>query len=173
MRALRRAAIVTAYDHVVALDGDGDGTSTLVEPHAACEEICFERGRNLGVLAGQHLLAAHDERDLATERLEHVHELDAGDAGPNDDEVLGDARWRVRVACGEHAHAVRRSPYGDARTATRAQHDDVGVELARAVRGIGPHGVRVEQRGAAADELDALARQQLGDGPLELVLDAS
>ena len=48
--------------------------------HAALEEVVLEHGRDLGVLAGQHLLAAHDERHLRPERREHVDELDAGDA---------------------------------------------------------------------------------------------
>ena len=59
-----------------------------------------------GSLVGQHLLAAHDQGDLAPERAEHVHELDAGDARADHDEVLGHLGRRVGVAGGEHPPAV-------------------------------------------------------------------
>ena len=74
------------------------------------EEVVLERRRDLGVLLRQHLLAADDQRDLAAERREHVHELDAGDARADHDEVLGELRRRVGVAGGEHALAVDRAP---------------------------------------------------------------
>jgi hypothetical protein len=53
------------------------------------QEVVLEGGGDLGVLLGQHLLAADDERDLAAERGEHVHELHAGDPRTDDDQVLG------------------------------------------------------------------------------------
>ena len=79
------------------------------------EELLLEHRRHLGVLQRQHLLAGHDERDLGTERVEHVGELDAGDAGPDDDEVRRDlGRW-VRLAGREDALAVDGGEVRDAR----------------------------------------------------------
>ena len=56
----------------------------------------------------------------AAERREHVHELDAGDARADHDQVLGQLRRRVGVAGGEHPLAVDRRPVGDARPAAGA-----------------------------------------------------
>ena len=70
------------------------------------EERVLEHRRDLGVLDRQHLLARHEQRDLRAERVEQVGELDAGDARPDHDRVLGDLGRRVRVAGGEHALAV-------------------------------------------------------------------
>ena len=47
-------------------------------------------------------------------RREHVHELDAGDARADDDQVLGQLGRRVGVAGGEHPLAVDVRPVGDA-----------------------------------------------------------
>ena len=45
-----------------ALDADGPGA--LQQVHAPTGEVGFEHRRHLGVLVGEDLLAAHDERDL-------------------------------------------------------------------------------------------------------------
>ena len=59
---------------------------------------------------GQHLLAGHDQGDLAPERAEHVDELHAGDPGADHHEVLGPQRRRVGVAGGQDPLRRRRSP---------------------------------------------------------------
>ena len=84
----RRPSSQTHGDGTVLLV-DADGPGALEEPDAAGDEVVLERGGDLGVLLREHLLAAHDEGDLAAERPEHVDELDAGDAGADHDEVLG------------------------------------------------------------------------------------
>lgn len=53
---------------------------SLQKLHASAKEILFEDGSDLGVLSGQNLLTTDDQGDLGPERLEHVHELDTGDA---------------------------------------------------------------------------------------------
>ena len=71
---------------------DADGPGALEQADAPAEELVLERGRHLRVLLGEHLLAGHDQRDLAAERAEHVDELHAGHARADHDEVLGPAR---------------------------------------------------------------------------------
>jgi hypothetical protein len=59
------ATVVAADDDValvVALDRLGPGA--LEQLDAAAHEVVLEHGGDLGVLAGEHLLAADDERDL-------------------------------------------------------------------------------------------------------------
>jgi hypothetical protein len=116
-------------------------------------------------------LATDDQRHLATERLEHVHELDAGDARADDDELLGNPRWRVRVARREDAVTVGHDPIGDPRAATRRQHDDVGAEFYEPVRGLSNDLVRALEGAAAADQPNILALQQFGDRTGEASLD--
>ena len=65
------------------------GPRALEQPDPAAEELVLEGGGDLGVLLREDLLAGDDQGHLAPERREHVHELDAGDAGADHDEVLG------------------------------------------------------------------------------------
>ena len=82
-------AVVAAHGDLGAVTVDADRPCALVEVHAAPQGVGLKGGGHLGVLLGQHLLAAHDEGDLTPERREHVHELDAGDPGADHDEVVG------------------------------------------------------------------------------------
>ena len=129
------------------------------------QEVVLERGRHLGVLLRQHLLAADDERDLRAERREHVDELHAGDAGADHDEVLGQLGRRVGVAGGEHAVAVDGWPSRGCGAGCRCDSSDgVGVAAPRAPSAVstttscGP----VKAAGAL-DHAHALALEQAGD----------
>ena len=68
------AAVVAAHGDLVAVTVDADRPCVLVEVHAAPQGVGLEGGGHLGVLQGQHLLAAHDAGDLAPERRKHVRE---------------------------------------------------------------------------------------------------
>ena len=109
VRAVDRAAVVARDEHLVALAPDRDRARALQQLHAPPDELVLEHGRDFGVLGRQHLLARHDQRDLRAERAEHVRELDAGDAGTDHHEMLGDLGRRVRLAGREDALAVDRS----------------------------------------------------------------
>ena len=61
--AVRPSSQRTDDPVVGAVDADGPGA--LEEAHAAAEQLVLEGGRHLGVLLGEHLLAGHDQRDLA------------------------------------------------------------------------------------------------------------
>ncbi len=171
MRALRLAAVVAAHDHAVGRDVDGLGPRTLQQTHAARQEVVLEGRRHLGVLLRQHLLAADDEGDVAAERPEHVHELHAGDARPDDHEVRGQLGRGVGVAGGEHALAVDVRPVGDAGPAAGAEHDDVGFEQLGALGGLDLDLVGADQATGALDEADALAAEQAAHRALESGLD--
>ena len=61
-----RSAVV-APDHDVVLRPIGrDGPGSFEKVNATLQEVGLEDGRHLGILLGQNLLAAHDERDLTT-----------------------------------------------------------------------------------------------------------
>ena len=75
--ALGDASVVAVDGHLVAVAHHARGPSALEQAHAASQEVLLERGRDLGVLARQHLLTTHDERHLAPHRLEQVDELHA------------------------------------------------------------------------------------------------
>ena len=92
------AAVVAAHDaRRRRCASIADGPGALQQRDAATEEVLLEGGGHLGVLAGQHLLAAHEQRHLGAERREHVDELDAGHARADDDQVLGQSGRRVAL----------------------------------------------------------------------------
>src|SRR5690606_17590915 len=108
----------------------------------------------------------------AAQRREHVDELDAGDPGADDDEVLRQLAGRVGVAGGEDPRAVGRRPVGDAGPAAGGDEDGVGLDLAHALGGLDHDLVRPLQPPGAVDDADVLAPQQVDDVVLELGLDA-
>ena len=81
-----------------------------------------------------------------------MNELDAGDPGADDHEVLGKLLGRVGVASGEDPLAVDWGPVGDARTAAGGQHDDIGFEIDRALAGVGHHMVGTGEAAGAVDQ---------------------
>ncbi len=129
VRALDGAAVDERHDDAVggALDG---GRPRLVEHlHAALAEDVLDDGGGVGVLAGQHPVAGRDEDDLRAEAEVGLGELGAGDAGPDDDEVLGQLVEGVDLLPGEDALAVGLRIVSMTRGAAPvATSDDVGVE---------------------------------------------
>ncbi len=83
----------------------------------------------VGVLAGQHPVAAGDQRDVDAERVVGAGELGAGDARPDDDQVGGRLVERVDLLPGQDP-----LPVGHGR-----------VERARRGAGRQQHGVRLER----------------------------
>ena len=108
------------------------------------QEVVLQHGRHLGVLARQHLLAGDDERHLGAERREHVHELDAGDAGADDGRRARGTSWagssRGSSGCGRRragtspgSAAGSRSRPGRRRTCIRSVPvDGRDLDLVRA-----------------------------------------
>jgi hypothetical protein len=90
----------------------GPGSHQELDP--ALQEVLLEHGCHFGILAGEDLLSADDERDLGTERREHVHELHTGDARTDDAHALREHLGRVAVTGGEDPLAVGLAPLGDA-----------------------------------------------------------
>ena len=76
-------------------------------------EILFEDCGDLGVAVGQDLTTGHHEAHLRPQALEDVSELHAGDAGADDDDVLGDVDHVVAVPRRENLLPVDRCPLGD------------------------------------------------------------
>ena len=132
--ALRHPAVVAAHRDAPSVQLDSFGAGPFEQPDASPQQLVLEGGRHLGVLAGQHLLAADDQRDPAPKRAEHVHELHAGHPRADDDEVLGHDRRRVGLPGGEDPITVRARPIRDAGPAAGGDQDGVGVELLDALR---------------------------------------
>src|SRR5699024_194369 len=87
--------------------GHGCGTGTGEDVHALVAEHEFEHIGGVFVLARQNLLSGRHEGDLGAESAVGRSELGTGDAGADDDEVLGQ---RVEVV--ELRHDRIRSPSG-------------------------------------------------------------
>ena len=102
-----------------------------------------------------------------------MHELHAGDAGADHDEVLGQLGRRVGVAGGEHPVAVDRRPVGDARPAAGATAAMTSASSSLdAVGGLDHDLVRARSGGRCpAIRLHALALEQAGDRCSQLLLD--
>ncbi len=64
VRSVDRASVVARDEHLVGVAAHRDGARALQQLHTPPQELVLERGRDLGVLVGQHLLARHDQRDL-------------------------------------------------------------------------------------------------------------
>ena len=163
--------VATDRDDVAgALDAHGPGT--LQQLHAPSEEVLLQHGGDLGVLLGEHLLAADDERHVAAEAREHVHELHPGDAGADHDEVLGELGRRVGLARREDALAVRLGEVGDAGPAAGREQDGVGGQLGEARGRLDDDLVRALQLAGTPKDPHSLALEQGQDGGLEAILDA-
>ena len=166
------APVVAADDHLVAVAVDAHGPRPLEQADASAQQLVLEGGGDLGVLLGQDLLAGHDERDLAAERGEHVHELDAGDARADDHEVLGPGGRGVGLAGRQHAVAVDGGPVGQAGTAAGGEEHGVGLDLDGTVGGVGHDGVRAGETARAPEDPHVLAGQQPAGVALDALLDA-
>ena len=134
----------------------------LEQAHATGEEVVLEHGGDLGVLARQHLLARHDERDLGAERGEHVHELDAGDTRADDRDAARELLRRVAVTRRQDAVAVGLAPLRDARARAGGDEGDVEVDQLGAVDVVDLDLVRARRsapcRGSSARPGSAAAR---------------
>ena len=132
--------------------------------HTALGEDVLQHGGGVGVLAGEHPVAAGHERDPGAHLDVGRHELRPGDAGPDDDQVLGQLGEVVELAPGEDALAVGLGVVEDAGGGAGGDEDDVGGErFAAAVGRAGFDGVQsararlVGERGGAPDDPHALA----------------
>ena len=159
------ATVVAADDDVIAVlvvDGplDRRRPGALQQAYATAEEVLLEDGRDLGILAGEHLLAAHDERHRGSERREHVDELDARHARADDGHALGELLGRVAVARREDAVAVgehQSGTRGFEPVDTRAQSNP---SSSRALGGLDRQRVRAREARDATDQFDTLALEQ-------------
>ena len=135
VRAGNHTAVVALDDDAVVLHGHAGGARPLVEHDAGAEEVRLQGRRHLGVLARQHLLAAHDEADLGPESPEHVHELHAGHARADDDEVLGHLGRRIGLAGDHDAPAVDLGPVRYPRSAAAPKSASRGGGILARVHG--------------------------------------
>ena len=131
VRRIDAAAVVTRDEHPLVGAGRRLRPRALQELDPARQELVLEHRRDLRVLQRENLLAGDDERHLRPERAEHVRELDAGDARPDDAQVLRDLGRRVGLASGEDALTVDHGPVRDARAGAGREHDEVGRRDAR------------------------------------------
>ena len=170
--ALRRPAVVAPHRHPAVDAVDADGAGALEEAHAPAEQLVLEGGRHLGVLLREHLLAGHDQRDLAPERAEHVDELHAGDARSRSPRGgSGHSRRRVGVAGREHPLAVDLGPLGEpgrlpVASSTASASTSTSPSAVSAT-----HRVRPREAARAPEDADALAVEEPAHAVLELLLD--
>ena len=107
--ALDGAAVGHRHQHAVVGAGHRVGARVLDQRHAAFGEHLLEHRGGVGVLVRQDLVAAGHHGDLHAELGVGVDELGAGDAGADDDEVLGQRR-RGHRAGASSGFARRRAP---------------------------------------------------------------
>ena len=146
MRPLDDPAVLAGDADRVAGAFDAGGARALEQRDALAHELVLERGRHLGVLERQHLLAGDEQGHLRAEGVEHVRELDAGDAGADHDDVLRQLGRRVRLAGGEHPLAVDGRELGNPGARPGGDHDEVGFELLDPVGGLDHDLVRALSR---------------------------
>ena len=96
--------------------------------HALATEHLFDDVGGVGVLTRQDPVPAGDEHDLGAEREVRPGELRTRDAGPHDDEPLGQARQLVQLRPGQDPLAVGLTAWQDARDGAGRDEHDVGVE---------------------------------------------
>src|SRR5690606_7877739 len=128
---------------------DGGGAGAGQDGHAAAAEDVLDELGGVLVLPGQHPVAAGDEGDGHAEAVVGAGELGAGDAGADDDEVLGQLGEVVHLRPGEDALAVRLRVRQDAGGGARGDEDDLGDELDLLAVG----GRHVDGPGAGAAEV--------------------
>ena len=105
------------------------GPAALGDPAAAGLEDLLEHLGGVGVLAGQHLVAGGDQRDRHAGLEVAGGELGAGDAGADDDEVLGHLLELVDVAPVEDPLAVGLGAGQHPRVGAGGDEDDVALQL--------------------------------------------
>ncbi len=129
MRTTHDAAVVAFHHHRVAFPRHGSGPGAFQQLDAPGEEIHFKRCGDLGILLRKHLLPAHHESYLAAHGLEHVNELDTGDAGADHHDVFRQLRRRVTVARQQNPVAIDICPFRHPRPAPGGQNNRVGLDL--------------------------------------------
>ena len=161
---LDRPAVGERDDHAVAVAAHRLRPCLREDLDAALGEHVLQHRGGVGVLAGEHPVAAGDERDPGAHLDVRRHELRAGHARPDDDQVLGQLGEVVELTPGEDALAVGLGVVEDAGGGAGGDEDDVGREdLAAAVGrarfdGVQPARARlVGERGRAPDDPHALA----------------
>src|SRR5205085_6629535 len=98
-------------------------------------------------------------------------ELDAGDAGTDHDQVLGNLGRRIGLAGGEDALAVGLGPVGDAGAAAGGHEDGVGLQLLDALVGLDDYLVGALEAPGAQHHAHALALEEVDDRPVEVAFD--
>ena len=152
VRAGDRAAVGERDDHAVAVAAHRLRPRLREDLHAALGEDVLQHGGGVGVLARQHPVAAGHERDLGAHLDVGRHELRPGDAGADDDQVLGQLGEVVELAPGEDALAVGLGVVEHARGGAGGDQHDVGGEhLAAAVGRAGLDGVQPRALGSSAN----------------------
>ena len=124
--------------------------------HPAPDEHVLEHGRGVGVLAGQHPVAARDQGDPAAEREVGTGELRTRDARADHDQVVGQIGEVVHLLPGEDPFAVGLRLGRDAWRGSGGQQYDVGSEPLLAVAGVHDHGVRPVEPTTPLDDRHAL-----------------
>ena len=142
MAATRHPAVVARHRHPVPIQVDALGPGPLQQPDAAAQQVVLEGRRHLGILGGQHLLAADDEGDPGPEGAEHVDELHAGHPRSDHHQVGGHAARRIGLAGRENPLPVGLGPLGYPGPAAGGDDDGVGLDLLDAVVGVGHDLVR-------------------------------
>ena len=142
----------------------------LDQCHAALGEGLLQHGGGVGVLVRQDLVAAGHDGDLDAELGVGVAELGAGDAGPDDDQVLGQFGEVVELAPVQDALAVGHRVGQHARAGAGGDQHHVGLQHADlAVRCGDLHpvvrhaGHVVDEFATAGDDVDVLAQQLAAD----------
>ena len=159
MRALDLAPVGERHGHHVTGAGHGLHPGAREHVHPAAGEHLLEDLGGVGVLAGQHPVAAGDQGDRDAEGEVAGRELGAGDAGADHDQLGRHLVEVVDLFPGQDPLAVRLRGGQGARRGAGGDQD--GVRLERLVAGHHPCGA--VEPAARLHDPDALLLQPLRD----------
>ncbi len=168
VRAVDRPTVVTVDRDSPVADIDGLGTGSDDQPHPPLDEVLLQHGGHLGVPVGKDLLSGDHQAHRGSHTLEDVGELDTGDTGADDHDVLRDRLEVVAVAGGQHPVPHRRCPGGD--PGRRAGRDHRLVEVNDSLTSLSRHHGLIRPREAALSQnhVDILRVQELQPVPVDV-----
>ena len=108
VRAVELAAVLEDQpDDVGIVDIGRAGPAVLDHVHTALEEHLLQHLGQVGIVAGQQLVARRDQGDAGTAAREEVGELAAGRPGAEHDQVLRQIAELENITRGQHPASVR------------------------------------------------------------------
>ena len=173
VRGLDDTAVIAAHNHTVTglgpLDCLSPGAHDQLDP--TIHELVLKHSSHFGVFAWQHLLAAHDQRDLCPKRGEHVHELHTRHTRPNHRHALREGLGRVAIARRKNPIAVGEAPFRNARPRSGRDQRCVEFDGLRAIDADDLEAVWPGKPTGPSQDTHALALQDVGVVVTHLVFD--